>query len=448
VAFEGLSDRLQEVFRKLRGKGKISEDDVKQAMREVRLALLEADVNYKVVKNFVAAVSERAIGQDVLQSVTPGQQIVKIVYDEMAKLMGEAENKLQVSSRPPTVFMAVGLQGAGKTTTVAKLAKNSIKQGRRPLLVACDIYRPAAIKQLQVLGDQVGVPVFAAGQTDPVKIASDAIEFARAQNRDLVIIDTAGRLHINEELMSELKDIKRAVEPHEILLVVDAMTGQDAVNVAEAFNHDLGLTGVILTKLDGDTRGGAALSVKAVTGCPIKMVGMGEKLDALEPFYPDRMASRILGMGDILTLVEKAQENFDQQQAREMERKIRQQEFTLEDFLQQMQQVKSMGPLEDLLGMIPGMGKHMKEMKGEIDEKEFGHVEAIIKSMTREERHNPSILNGSRKKRIARGSGTRVQEVNRLLKQFEESRKLMKQLTEMGGKKGKRMGLPNFKLPF
>lgn len=448
MAFEGLSDRLQEVFRKLRGKGKISEEDVKQAMREVRLALLEADVNYKVVKNFVASVSERAVGQEVLQSVTPGQQIIKIVYDEMARLMGEAENKLQVSSKPPTVFMAVGLQGAGKTTTVAKLAKSSIKQGRRPLLVACDIYRPAAIKQLQVLGEQVGVPVFSAGQTDPVQIARDSIEYARAQNRDLVIIDTAGRLHINEELMTELRDIKQAVEPHEILLVVDAMTGQDAVNVAEAFNADLGLTGVILTKLDGDTRGGAALSVKAVTGCPIKMVGMGEKLDALEPFYPDRMASRILGMGDILTLVEKAQENFDQQQAREMERKIRQQEFTLEDFMQQMQQVKSMGPLEDLLGMIPGMGKQLKGMKGEFDEKELAHVEAIIKSMTVHERRNPSILNGSRKKRIARGSGTKVQEVNRLLKQFEESRKLMKQLTDMGGKKGKRMGLPNFKLPF
>jgi signal recognition particle subunit SRP54 len=448
VAFEGLSDRLQEVFRKLRGKGKISEEDVKLAMREVRLALLEADVNYKVVKNFVATVSERAIGQEVLQSVTPGQQIVKIVYDEMAQLMGQSENKLQVSPKSPTVYMSVGLQGAGKTTTVAKLAKASIKQGRRPLLVACDIYRPAAVKQLQVLGEQVGVPVFAAGQTNPVDIARDSIEYARANNRDLVIIDTAGRLHINEELMDELKNIKQAVEPQEILLVVDAMTGQDAVNVAEAFNADLGLTGVILTKLDGDTRGGAALSVKAVTGCPIKMVGMGEKLDALEIFHPERMASRILGMGDILTLVEKAQDTFDQKQAREMERKIRQQEFTLEDFLQQMQQVRSMGPLEDLLGMIPGMGKQLKGLKGELDEKELAHVEAIIKSMTMEERRNPGILNGSRKKRVARGSGTKVQEVNRLLKQFEDSRKLMKQFADMGGKKGKRLGMPNMKLPF
>jgi len=401
-----------------------------------------------VVKNFVTTVSERAIGQEVLQSVTPGQQIVKIVYDEMAQLMGQSENKLQVSPKSPTVYMSVGLQGAGKTTTVAKLAKASIKQGRRPLLVACDIYRPAAVKQLQVLGEQVGVPVFSAGQTNPVDIARDSIEYARANNRDLVIIDTAGRLHINEELMDELKNIKQAVEPQEILLVVDAMTGQDAVNVAEAFNADLGLTGVILTKLDGDTRGGAALSVKAVTGCPIKMVGMGEKLDALEIFHPERMASRILGMGDILTLVEKAQDTFDQKQAREMERKIRQQEFTLEDFLQQMQQVRSMGPLEDLLGMIPGMGKQLKGLKGELDEKELAHVEAIIKSMTMEERRNPGILNGSRKKRVARGSGTKVQEVNRLLKQFEDSRKLMKQFADMGGKKGKRLGMPNMKLPF
>ncbi len=448
MAFEGLSDRLQEVFRKLRGKGKISEEDVKVAMREVRLALLEADVNYKVVKKFVATVSERAVGQEVLQSVTPGQQIVKIVYDEMSSLMGESENKLIMSPKPPTIFMAVGLQGAGKTTTVAKLAKSLIKLGRRPLLVACDVYRPAAIKQLQVLGEQVGVPVFSLGQVNPVDIARDSLEYARTNNRDVVIIDTAGRLHINEELMDELKQIKTTVDPQEILLVVDAMTGQDAVNVAEAFNADLGLTGVILTKLDGDTRGGAALSVKAVTGCPIKMVGMGEKLDALETFHPERMASRILGMGDILTLVEKAQSSFDQKQAKEMERKIRQQEFNLEDFLEQMQQVRSMGPLEDLLGMIPGMGKQMKAMKGEIDEKELGHVEAIIKSMTLEERRNPVILNGSRKKRIARGSGTKVQEVNRLLKQFEDSRKLMKQFADMGGKKGKRGGMPNIKLPF
>jgi len=448
VAFEGLSDRLQEVFRKLRGKGKITEEDVKMAMREVRLALLEADVNYKVVKDFVANVSQRAIGHDVLQSVTPGQQVIKIVHDEMTRLMGEAENKLTMAPKPPTVFMVVGLQGAGKTTTVAKLAKSLIKQGRRPLLVACDVYRPAAIKQLQVLGEQVGVPVFSMGQGNPVDIAPASLEFANANNRDVVIIDTAGRLHINQELMDELADIKDRVKPQEVLLVVDAMTGQDAVNVAEAFNNELALTGVILTKLDGDTRGGAALSVKAVTGCPIKLVGMGEKLDALEVFHPDRMASRILGMGDILTLVEKAQDKFDQSQAREMERKIRQQEFTLDDFLQQMQQVRSMGPLEDLLGMIPGMGKHVRSMQGEIDERELSHVEAIIKSMTPAERRNPQILNGSRKKRVARGSGTRVQDVNRLLKQFEDARKLMKQLTDLTGKKGKRAGFPNLKLPF
>ncbi len=448
MAFEGLSDRLQEVFKKLRGKGKITEDDVKLAMREVRLALLEADVNYKVVKDFVTTVSQRAVGHEVLQSVTPGQQVIKIVHDEMTRLMGEAENKLTMAPKPPTVFMVVGLQGAGKTTTVAKLAKSLIRQGRRPLLVACDVYRPAAIKQLQVLGDQVGVPVFAMGQDNPVDIAPASLDYARTNNRDVVIIDTAGRLHINQELMDELKSIKERVNPQEILLVVDAMTGQDAVNVAESFNNDMNLTGVILTKLDGDTRGGAALSVKAVTGCPIKMVGMGEKLDALEVFHPDRMASRILGMGDILTLVEKAQDNFDQKQAREMERKIRQQEFTLDDFLQQMQQVRSMGPLEDLLGMIPGMSKQMKSMKGEIDEKELAHVEAIIKSMTIAERRNPNILNGSRKKRVARGSGTKVQDVNRLLKQFEDARKMMKQFTDMTGKKGKRPGFPNLKLPF
>lgn len=448
MAFEGLSDRLQDVFKKLRGKGKITEDDVKAAMREVRLALLEADVNYKVVKSFVATVSERAVGQDVLQSVTPGQQVVKIVYDEMTKLMGETETKLNLSSKPPTVFMAVGLQGAGKTTTVAKIARLLAKQGRRPLLVAADVYRPAAIKQLQVLGEQLNIPVFSMGQGNPVAIAKASIEHARNNNRDIVIIDTAGRLHINEELMDELKQIQKAVEPHETLLVVDAMTGQDAVNVAEAFNEQLSITGLILTKLDGDSRGGAALSVKAVTGCPIKLVGMGEKLDALETFYPERMASRILGMGDILSLVEKAQENFDEQKARDMERKIRKQEFTLEDFLEQMQQVKSMGPLKDLLGMIPGMGKQMKGMEAEIDEKELAHIEAIIKSMTMDERRNPALINGSRKKRIAKGSGTKVQEVNRLLKQFEESRKLMKQFADMGGKKGKRGGLAGMKFPF
>ncbi|MGR6836609.1 signal recognition particle protein [Syntrophomonas erecta] len=448
MAFDGLSERLQDIFKKLRGKGKITEEDVKVAMREVRLALLEADVNFKVVKDFVARVRERAVGQEVLQSLTPGQQIIKIVHDEMTLLMGGTETKLNLASRPPTVIMAVGLQGAGKTTTVAKLSKNLIKQGRRPLMVACDVYRPAAIKQLQVLGEQLSVPVFSMGQGNPVDIAKASLEYAHSNNRDVVILDTAGRLHVNEELMDELKHIKESVSPDDILLVVDAMTGQDAVNVAESFNQQIGLTGVILTKLDGDTRGGAALSVKAVTGCPIKFAGVGEKLEALEPFYPDRMASRILGMGDILSLVEKAQATFDEQQAREMERKLRQQEFTLEDFLEQIQQVRSMGPLEDLLAMIPGMGKQVKNLPGQFDERELLHIEAIIRSMTPDERQDPVTINGSRKKRIARGSGTRVQEVNRLLKQFEESKKLMKQFADMTGKKGKKKGMPPIKFPY
>lgn len=447
MAFEGLSDRLQDIFKKLRGKGKITEEDVKTAMREIRLALLEADVNFKVVKDLTTRIKDRAVGQEVLESLTPGQQIVKIVHDEMTDLMGGSESKLNLSSKTPAVIMAVGLQGAGKTTTVAKLAKRLVKQGRRPLLVACDIYRPAAIKQLQVLGEQTNIPVFSMGQNNPVDIAKASLEYAKSNNRDIVIIDTAGRLHINEELMDELKNIKAAVKPDEILLVVDAMTGQDAVNIAESFNNDLGLTGVILTKLDGDTRGGAALSVKAVTGCPIKFIGMGEKLDALEVFHPDRMASRILGMGDVLSLVEKAQATIDANKAKEMERKIRQQEFTLEDFLEQLQQVRSMGPLEELLGMIPGMKKHMKDMQGEFDEKEIVKIEAIIQSMTPAERRDPSIINGSRKKRIAKGSGTKVQDVNRLLKQFEESRKLMKQFADLG-KKGKRGGLPPIRFPF
>ncbi|QGT99964.1 Signal recognition particle protein Ffh [Candidatus Syntrophocurvum alkaliphilum] len=448
MAFEGLSDRLQDIFKKLRGKGKITEDDVKIAMREVRLALLEADVNYKVVKDFISKIRERAVGQEVLDSLTPGQQVIKIVHDEMTELMGGTESKLEIATKPPTIVMAVGLQGAGKTTSVGKLAKNLLKQGKKPLLVACDVYRPAAIKQLQVLGEQVGVPVFSMGQGNPVDIARGSIEYAKSNNRDVVILDTAGRLHVNEELMDELKQIKSNVKPQEILLVVDAMTGQDAVNVAESFNNELDLTGVVLTKLDGDTRGGAALSVKAVTGCPVKYVGLGEKLDALEVFFPERMASRILGMGDIVSLVEKAQANFNEDKAKEMERKIRKQEFTLEDFLEQMQQVKSMGPLEDLLGMIPGMGKQLKGMQGQLDEKELVKIECIIQSMTPEERVDPSILNGSRKKRIARGSGTKVQDVNRTIKQFQESRKLMKQFSEAtNNKKGKRGGMP-FKFPF
>ncbi|NMA63577.1 MAG: signal recognition particle protein [Syntrophomonadaceae bacterium] len=449
MVFEGLSGRLQDTFRKLKGKGKLSEDDVNRAMREVRLALLEADVNFKIVKDFVARVKERAVGQEVLTSLTPGQQVVKIVYEELAELMGGEQSRLNLASRPPTVVMMVGLQGAGKTTTCAKLARNLQSQGKRPLLVAADIYRPAAIKQLQVLGEQVNCPVFSMGQENPVNIARAAVENARSNNRDVVILDTAGRLHINEELMNELTNIKTEADPHEILLVVDAMTGQDAVNVAESFNKQLGLTGVVLTKLDGDSRGGAALSVKAVAGCPIKFAGMGEKLDNLEPFHPDRMASRILGMGDVLSLVEKAQANINQEKARELSQKIMQQEFTLEDFLDQLQQVRSMGPLEDLFSMIPGFSsaKQLQGLKGEdFDEREIGHIEAIIQSMTPEERRNPTMLNGSRKKRIARGSGTRVQDVNRLVKQFEESRKLMKQFTDMG-KKGKK-GKKGLRLPF
>ncbi len=444
MAFEGLTQRLQDVFKKLRGKGKISEEDVNLAMREVRLALLEADVNFKVVKDFISRVKERAVGQEVLQSLTPGQQIIKIVHDEMTALMGGLESKLNFAPRFPSVFMAVGLQGAGKTTTVAKLGKVLLKQGRKPLLVACDIYRPAAIKQLQVLGEQTSLPVFAMGQNDPLDIAKASLEAAKNKGCDTIILDTAGRLHVDQEMMDELVQIKQAMQPDEILLVVDAMTGQDAVKVSDHFNSQLGLSGIILTKLDGDSRGGAALSVKAVTGCAIKYVGMGEKLDALEPFYPDRMASRILGMGDVLSLVEKAQANIDQDKAREMERKIREQEFTLEDFMDQMQQVKSMGPLDELLGMIPGMDKKLKGMPTSFDDKEIAHIEAIIQSMTKEERRNPVIINGSRKKRIARGSGTRVQDVNRLLKQFEESRKMMKQLADMSkkGKKGKIGGFP------
>ncbi|NSW82359.1 MAG: signal recognition particle protein [Syntrophothermus sp.] len=446
MIFEGLSTRLQETFRKLRGKGKLTEEDVNLAMREVRLALLEADVNYKVVKDFVARVKERAVGQEVLKSLTPGQQVVKIVYEELTQLMGGDQTKLNLAAKPPTVVMMVGLQGTGKTTTCAKLARSLLAQGRRPLLVAADIYRPAAIKQLQVLGEKCNCPVFSMGQENPVNIARAALEYARSNGRDVVILDTAGRLHINEELMNELKDLKSSLNPHEILLVVDAMTGQDAVNVASSFNEQLGLTGVVLTKLDGDTRGGAALSVKAVAGCPIKFAGVGEKLEDLEPFYPNRMASRILGMGDVQSLVEKAQASIDEKKARELGKKIRQQEFTLEDFLDQIQQVRSMGPLEDLLAMIPGFG-NLKQLKGfktaDIDDKEISRIEAIIKSMTPEERLNPTMLNSSRKKRIAKGSGTRVQDVNRLLKHFEESQKLMRQFSDKGGKKkGKGLRLP------
>ncbi len=441
--FQSLSDRLQETFKKLKGKGNLTEADVKDAMREVRVALLEADVNYKVVKEFVAQVKEKAVGQDVMSSLTPGQQVVKIVREQLVELLGGVQSKINIAPKPPTIVMLVGLQGSGKTTTCGKLANLLRKQGRRPLLVAADVYRPAAIKQLEVLGKQLDIPVFSMGQQNPVNIAKAAVESANKSGNDLVIIDTAGRLHINEELMAELEGVKAAVNPHEILLVVDAMTGQDAVNVAESFNERLGLDGVVMTKLDGDTRGGAALSVRKVTGTPIKFAGMGEKLDALEAFHPDRMADRILGMGDVLTLIEKAQANIDAEQTEKLKKKLKTANFTLEDFLDQLQQVKKMGPLDQILGMIPGMSK-IKNLQEQIDEKELVFAEAIINSMTPYERQHPEKINGSRRKRIAKGSGTSVQEVNRLLKQFEQTRKMFKQFgdLEKNMKKGKKIKLP------
>ncbi|TKD71684.1 signal recognition particle protein [Pseudalkalibacillus hwajinpoensis] len=446
MAFEGLADRLQDTLQKIRGKGKVTEADVKEMMREVRLALLEADVNFKVVKQFINKVKERAVGQEVMKSLTPGQQVIKVVNEELTALMGGEQSKIAVSNRPPTVIMMAGLQGAGKTTTVGKLANHLRKNhNRKPLLVAADIYRPAAINQLETLGKQLSMPVFSMGdQVSPVEIASKAIEKAKEEHLDYVIIDTAGRLHIDEDLMQELKDVKEAVTPDEIFLVVDSMTGQDAVNVAESFNDALDITGVVLTKLDGDTRGGAALSIKAVTDKPIKFAGMGEKLDALEPFHPERMASRILGMGDVLTLIEKAQTSVDEDKAKELEKKMRTMSFTFDDFLDQLGQVRSMGPLDELMDMIPGMNK--KAMKNvSVDEKQIGRVEAIIQSMTTREKEEPDIINASRKKRIAVGSGTSVQDVNRLLKQFEEMKKMMKQMTNMskgGKKKGKGMNFP------
>ena len=444
--FEGLSGKLQETMKKFRGKGRVSDKDVKEMMREIKLALLEADVNFKVVKDFINKVSERAVGQDVLESLTPGQQVIKIVHEELINLMGNVPAKLAFSSNPPTVLLMVGLNGAGKTTTSGKLAGLLRKQGKSPLLVACDVYRPAAIKQLQVVGNQLNIPVFTIENSmNPVDIAKKSLEHARAKLHDIVIIDTAGRLHINEELMDELENIKKAIRPHEILLVVDAMTGQDAVNVAQGFDEKLGVDGIILTKLDADTRGGAALSVKAVTGKPIKFAAIGEKLSDIEPFYPDRMASRILGMGDVLSLIEKAQDAFDEKKAMEMEKKMRTQQFTLEDFLDQMQQVKKMGPLSDVLGMLPGMNtKALQNV--EVDEKKMSHVEAIIKSMTKNERNEPHIINGSRRKRIAAGSGTTIQEVNKLLKDFEEMKKMFKMMADQGRRGGKGMG--KFKMPF
>jgi signal recognition particle subunit SRP54 len=449
VIFEGLSERLQETFKKLRGHGKLTEDDVNEAMRDVRMALLEADVNFKVVKDFVKKVKERAIGQEVLETLTPAQVVIKIVNEELTALMGGTQSKLNISSVPPTIIMMVGLQGAGKTTTAGKLALSLRKQGKHPLLVADDIYRPAAVKQLEVLGKQLDIPVFSmeAG-TDAVTIAKESVPYANSHAADVIIIDTAGRLHINEELMQELTSIKSEVKPHEILLVVDAMTGQDAVNVAESFNGSLGLDGIVMTKMDGDARGGAALSVKAVTGCPIKFVGMGEKLEALEPFYPDRMASRILGMGDVLSLIEKAQDVYDIETAQKMEKKLRKDEFTLDDFLDQLQQVRKMGSFEQILGMLPGMGNIKKQLEGvdvDFNGKEIKHIEAIIRSMTPQERADISVINGSRRKRIAAGSGTRVQDVNKIIKQFAEMKKMMKKMKKM---QKSPMGLGRFKLPF
>ena len=440
MAFESLSEKLNAAFKKLRGKGRLSPADVKDAMREVRMALLEADVSYKVVKDFVKNVTEKATGADVLEALSPAQMIVKIVNQELCELMGGQNQKLNISSKLPSVVMLVGLQGAGKTTNGAKLAGYMKKQGKRPLLAACDIYRPAAIKQLETVGAQLDVPVFQMGQTNPVDIAKAAIEHAKKHGNDIVFLDTAGRLHIDAELMDELKNIKAAVEPAEILLVVDAMTGQDAVNAANAFDEALGITGVMLSKLDGDARGGAALSIRASTGKPIKFIGTGEKLDMIEPFHPDRMASRILGMGDMLTLIEKAEQSFDQKKALEAAERLKSNRFTLSDYLDQMAQLKNMGNLESIMGMIPGMDS--KALKGaKIDEKAMARQEAIILSMTQAERNNPSILNSSRKKRIAAGSGTSVVDVNRLLKQFEAVQQLTKQFSGKNMKKlQKKMG--------
>ena len=443
MAFDSLSEKLNNVFKKLRGKGRLNEADIKEAMREVRLALLEADVSYKVVKDFVKSVSERAVGRDVLESLTPAQMVIKIVNEELTALMGSQNAKINISPNPPTVIMLVGLQGAGKTTNGAKLAAYLKKTtGKRPLLVACDIYRPAAIKQLETVGAQLEIPVFQMGTTNPVDIAKAAVEHAKKHGNDLVFLDTAGRLHIDETLMGELQNIKSAVNPDEIMLVVDAMTGQDAVNAATAFNDALDIDGIMLTKLDGDARGGAALSIRAVTGKPVKFSGIGEKLDQIEPFHPDRMASRILGMGDILTLIEKAEASFDEKQAREMAEKLKKNKFTLSDYLDQLVQIKSMGSIQDILGMMPGMDS--KALAGaNIDEKALVRTEAIIQSMTPYERENPSCLNNSRKKRIAAGSGTSVVDVNRLLMQFEMMQQMTKQMSKgkmpamFGGKKMK-----------
>lgn len=442
--FSNLSEKLENAFKKFKNKGKLTEADVKEGMREVKLALLEANVNYKVTRDFIKSVTERAVGSDVLESLLPAQQIIKIVHEELVKLMGETNNKLQISSRPPTVIMMVGIQGSGKTTQTAKLASMYKKQGKRPLLVACDVYRPAAIEQLKVVGAQVDVPVFDMGNSDPVDIAKAGIEHAKRHGHDMVFIDTAGRLNVDEAMMEELERMKAATDPTEILLVVDAMTGQDAVNIAEAFNNRLDITGVILSKLDSDTRGGAALSIRYVTGKPIKFIGTGEKLDAIEPFYPDRMASRILGMGDVLTLIEKAQQTFDDKKAAELEKKLRENSFTLNDYLEQFRQIKNMGDIEQIAAMIPGVKPGtLKDAK--VDEKAMAHTEAIILAMTAEEREKPNVINGSRRKRIATGSGTSVEEVNKLLRQYDQMNKMIKQLTaQYGGKKAKK----RMKIPF
>ena len=447
--FDNLVDKMNAAFKKFRSKGKLTEADVKEGMREIKLALLEADVNFKVVRDFIKTVTERAVGADVLESLMPGQQIVKIVNEELTNTMGGTQAKLTIASKPPTVIMMTGLQGAGKTTHAAKLAGMYKKQGKRPLLVACDIYRPAAIKQLQVVGSQLDIPVFAIeDEKNAVKIAKAGIEHAVKHGHDMVFIDTAGRLHIDEDMMQELQDIKAAVQPHEILLVVDSMTGQDAVNVAQSFNDLLDITGVILTKLDGDTRGGAALSVRYVTGKPIKFVGTGEKLDTIEPFYPDRMASRILGMGDVLSLIEKAEIAYDQKKAAELEQKMRKSQFTLEDYLEQFGQIRKMGSMDQILSMLPGVNQsQMKDVK--VDEKAIDRMEAIIRSMTPREREKPDIINPSRKRRIAAGSGTSVEEINRLLKQFDQTNKLMKQLSgNLLGRKAKKLLGKKGKLPF
>jgi signal recognition particle subunit SRP54 len=442
--FSTLAEKLQGVFRKLKGKGKLGEKDVDLALREIRLALLEADVNYKVVRDFVSSIRERALGAEVLKSITPGQQVVKIVHEDLAGLMGEKQSKLvPVDGGKPQVIMLTGLQGSGKTTTAAKLALHLKKTNHKPLLVAADVYRPAAIKQLEILGEEIGVAVFSRGKDDPVKIGLEALKEAAREGNDYVILDTAGRLHLDAELMAELGNLKKKLDPGEILLVVDAMTGQDAVNVAAAFHQKLGLTGVVLTKLDGDTRGGAALSVKAVTECPIKFVGVGEKVEAFEPFHPDRMASRILGMGDVLTLIEKAQQVVDEEKSMALEKKIRSQALTLEDFLDQLQQIKQMGPLENLLEMVPGFNRANKQLKNlSLSDKQITKVEAVINSMTREERLRPEIINSSRRRRISSGSGTTVQDVNRLIKQFGQMKKVLKQFSSLEkGKTRKPKGL-------